>query len=249
MKTDTKLKTKTPVEIVDRALPDAQTPASIGNVKHTKKLYSPAEIREESLPERVVAEELINKHINSNTRQFLGQWKFGAKGSFKLGNYVNGIHGQMLLSPDGLVMKNQAGVESLKLDPVTGTIAFTDYTPVWSSTGTAPAIGNGSITGKYIRIGDLCIGYCAVLMNSTTTYGTGDYKFSLPLSTDEPSDQSLGNAILVDNGVGHFDAGVLKYDADNIQLVYQNGRITNTNPFTFTTSDKIRIKFMYKISD
>lgn len=249
MKTDTKLKTKTPVEIVDRALPDAQTPANIGNVKHTKELYSPAEIREESLPERVIAEELINQYINSNTRQFLGQWKFGIKGSFKLGNYVNGTHGQMLLSPDGLVMKNQAGVESLKLDPVTGTIAFTDYTPVWSSTGTAPAIGNGSITGKYIRIGDLCIGYCAVLMNSTTTYGTGDYKFSLPLSTDEPSDQSLGNAILVDNGVGHFDAGVLKYDADNIQLVYQNGRITNTNPFTFTTSDKIRIKFMYKISD
>lgn len=248
MKND-KLKTQSPVEIVDRPLPGAEYPAEVGDVTSKKDIFEPGSIRDQDIPERVIARELISESFDSHARQFLDQFRFGAKGSLKIGNYVNGTYGQMLLSNDGLVMKNQAGVESLKLDPVTGTIAFADYTPVWSSTGTAPAIGNGSITGKYIRIGDLCIGYCAVLMNSTTTYGTGDYIFSLPLSTDEPSDQSLGNAILVDNGVGQFDAGVLKYDADNIQLVYQNGRITNTNPFTFTTSDKIRIKFMYKISD
>lgn len=244
-----KVKTISPFTIVDRELPQGEDPAYVKEITSKKDIYTPAEINEEQLPKRETANNVVSVAFDTVIRKFLNQFTFGNHGSLKIGNYVNGTYGQMLLSNDGLVMKNQAGVESLKLDPVTGTIAFTDYTPVWSSTGTAPAIGNGSITGKYIRIGDLCIGYCAVLMNSTTTYGTGDYKFSLPLSTDEPSDQSLGNAILVDNGVGHFDAGVLKYDADNIQLVYQNGRITNTNPFTFTTSDKIRIKFMYKISD
>src|SRR5882672_3849200 len=36
--------------------------------------------------------------------------------------------------------------------PVLGA-AWTAYTPVWGSSGTAPAIGNGSLTGFFIQVG------------------------------------------------------------------------------------------------
>ena len=31
--------------------------------------------------------------------------------------------------------------------------AWTPYTPVWSATSTNPTIGNGSITGRYLKVG------------------------------------------------------------------------------------------------
>jgi hypothetical protein len=61
--------------------------------------------------------------------------------------------------------------------PVT---SLKDYTPVWTSSGTAPSIGNGSITGKYSQVGDMLKGQITVTTGSTTSFGSGDYYFSIP---------------------------------------------------------------------
>ena len=54
------------------------------------------------------------------------------------------------------------------------------YTPTWGSSGTAPAIVNGTLAGRYRVVGKLLQFYIYVGMGSSTTYGTGNYKFSLP---------------------------------------------------------------------
>lgn len=55
-----------------------------------------------------------------------------------------------------------------------------DYTPVWSSGGTQPSIGNGTLTGKWRRVGCFIEAEIYLLAGSTTTFGTGSYAFSLP---------------------------------------------------------------------
>jgi hypothetical protein len=58
--------------------------------------------------------------------------------------------------------------------------AWTSYTPTWTSTGSAPAIGNGSLAGAYILAGKLCHFRASVTFGTTTTFGTGAYSIGLP---------------------------------------------------------------------
>jgi hypothetical protein len=64
---------------------------------------------------------------------------------------------------------------------VKGAIAtdWISYTPIWTSS-TPPAIGNGTIVGKYRRVGDSIDVQIDIISGTTTTYGTGTWTWSLP---------------------------------------------------------------------
>jgi hypothetical protein len=59
---------------------------------------------------------------------------------------------------------------------------WTAYTPVWTATTTNPVIGNGTLQGKYKRIGKTVLFRVKVVMGSTTTYGSGQMRWSLPFA-------------------------------------------------------------------
>jgi hypothetical protein len=54
------------------------------------------------------------------------------------------------------------------------------YTPTWTSTGTAPTLGNGTITGQYRRVGDSIDVIIKFVSGSTSTAGTGKWQFTIP---------------------------------------------------------------------
>lgn len=57
------------------------------------------------------------------------------------------------------------------------------WTPAWTVvTGTAPAKGNGTLTGRYVQAGKLVLFSLDVTMGSTTTFGSGTWQFSLPVN-------------------------------------------------------------------
>lgn len=61
--------------------------------------------------------------------------------------------------------------------------SWTSYTPSWTASTTNPAIGNGTITGRYQVIGGTtCHFYVKITMGTTTTYGTGYWIVSLPVT-------------------------------------------------------------------
>jgi len=60
--------------------------------------------------------------------------------------------------------------------------AWQTYTPVWSTSGTAPAIGNGTITGRYAILGKVIVCHINLIAGSTTTFGTGTQSFTLPFT-------------------------------------------------------------------
>ena len=65
--------------------------------------------------------------------------------------------------------------------PITETY-WLAYVPQWTSTGTAPALGDGVMVGKYkIRHSDIAV-FMRQTMGSTTTFGTGSYTWSMPFS-------------------------------------------------------------------
>ncbi|MGW1618441.1 hypothetical protein [Streptomyces sp. NPDC002172] len=65
--------------------------------------------------------------------------------------------------------------------------SWTDYTPVWrAETGTAPSIGNGTLTGSYVKTGTVVHVRIYLLIGSTTNLSAQDananWTFSLPVA-------------------------------------------------------------------
>jgi hypothetical protein len=60
--------------------------------------------------------------------------------------------------------------------------AWSTYTPTWTATGSNPSLGNGTLTGRYLQVGRRYDVHIELTCGSTTTYGSGNYSFSLPVA-------------------------------------------------------------------
>jgi len=124
--------------------------------------------------------------------------------------------------------------------------AATSYTPSWTSTGTQPAIGNGSIAGSYVQIGKIEVASASIVAGSTTTYGTGNYSLSLPIAPAAVSTvvalgvgsmflsggSSINNILWVDNGRLLLN-----------QLAF--AQVTPTSPITLASGSEIHVSATY----
>lgn len=70
--------------------------------------------------------------------------------------------------------------------------AWTTYTPAWSAATTQPNIGNGVLTGRYIKVGRTCHFSIRQTNGSTTTYGSGGYLWTLPATSANAVVEYLG---------------------------------------------------------
>lgn len=75
--------------------------------------------------------------------------------------------------------------------------AWTSYTPTWTSTGTAPALGNGTLVGRYMKVGRTVTAHVNLITGSTSTYGTGAYNFALPAQAANVGSSYIGSAHLL----------------------------------------------------
>ncbi|MFI8294430.1 hypothetical protein ACIGCZ_00635 [Streptomyces nigra] len=130
--------------------------------------------------------------------------------------------------------------------------AWTSYTPTWTSSGTAPALGNGTILGRYMKIGRTVICHINMTTGSTSTYGTGNYSFSLPVQAANAGASYVGSAHLlgVDRWVGEI---VISPNATNtspfFNITTTNTRVdfmTATRPETLASGAQLRLTFVYE---
>jgi hypothetical protein len=72
--------------------------------------------------------------------------------------------------------------------PLTGTnliatsTSWATYTPTWTGSSSNPAIGNGTIVGRFTIVGKTVNVYVKITMGSTTTYGAGTWRITLPFT-------------------------------------------------------------------
>lgn len=69
-------------------------------------------------------------------------------------------------------------ITTSRLNAISG--IWTTYSVTWTATTSNPALGNGIMEGKYALVGGLCTVRINLSMGSTTTYGSGEWQFSLP---------------------------------------------------------------------
>ena len=121
----------------------------------------------------------------------------------------------------------------------------TSYTPTWGVvSGTAPALGNGTLTGAFTRIGDLVYFRIQLQIGSTTTTGVGAYTFTLPVAMTGASNGIAGDAASLDAGVAWY-VGYTPYSVQNgytDKFTLNNAAnvsMSNTSPYIIGNSDVI----------
>lgn len=122
---------------------------------------------------------------------------------------------------------------------------WTNYTPTWSSSGTAPAIGNGTLSGRYVQApnGKTVHAVVKLLAGTTTTFGTGGYTFSLPVAAATNLDR-VGAAYLNDasaGGGGHYNGiAVIRTGTPTVFLAFEgsgHAQLAATSPVTWANTD------------
>jgi hypothetical protein len=124
------------------------------------------------------------------------------------------------------------------------------WTPVWTASTTNPVIGNGTISGNYCRFNKTVIAEGSIIMGSTTTYGTGTYRISLPFGTAVVTNGSVGYATVFDASAGYIAYTGLATQASSTLFEFRIGnglgQFQPTVPITLGASDQFRFTFIYQ---
>ena len=133
------------------------------------------------------------------------------------------------------------------------------YTPLWTSSGvTQPAIGNGSITGRYVNIGATVMGEIRLLAGTSgLNPGSGTYYFSLPTAGVAENYQPVGQVVYRDEGPAITYLGTAIFNANNntrieilmgsVDTFFTQGVNAGLgNPSNLGPNDKILIQFTYE---
>jgi hypothetical protein len=115
------------------------------------------------------------------------------------------------------------------------------YVPSLTSGGTAPSLGNGTITGTYVRGGATTTITGELVLGTTTTLGTGGLSISLPM-TKQTADVFVGGTVYMNRG-GTIYSGFMQIagSAATASLLRDTtGSVTFNSPGVFATGDIIR---------
>lgn len=141
----------------------------------------------------------------------------------------------------------------------TGT-AWNTYTPTWTSSGApGPAIGNGTIQGRYKRRGKDVTLIIHLTFGSTTNPGTGQWSFGLPPVNNPATLVNanaawVGSASALDPGGGHYP-GVCRIFSGTASVAVLSPTTSTgstpsewnpTRPFTWATGDYFNLEITYE---
>ncbi len=130
---------------------------------------------------------------------------------------------------------------------------WTSFTPTWTASTTNPVIGNGSLTGKYRRSAnaDIVHFWIRLLIGSTTTFGSGVYRFGIGAAPALSASAKLWAAPTgwVRDASSTANYGIVaRWDsALNVFIASEQGSLmTPTTPVTLANTDELALQGWYE---
>lgn len=128
------------------------------------------------------------------------------------------------------------------------------WTPTWSGTITNPVLGNGTLDGRFRIDGKLVTAIMKLLMGSTTTYGSGNWRWlspTSPLGYNLPMG-GFGSGRFLDAGTAHYvcTSETLTVSGVDYLICYGNNvgnYFSDSAPFVWATNDTIQFLISYGI--
>ena len=130
---------------------DAPFPQEDGTVSYTDsqstsgEIYSQKTIKPQTMPTKRVAVELIGSMLNTKSKKILGEFQFTKNGAIQVGEYTNGVSGDIRISPNGITARNLSGLTTFSLDGDNGDAVFSGTIQAGTLISGAVAVGDGDI--------------------------------------------------------------------------------------------------------
>jgi hypothetical protein len=130
--------------------------------------------------------------------------------------------------------------------------AWTPYTPAWTASTTNPVLGNGTVIGRYMKIGRTVLCQIILTTGSTTTYGSGQYSFGLPSALASSGVDSEGTARLTAGATyigqcfASSGASVCSAAFPNSGTPATGANMTPTAPATLAAGHVLRLSLFYE---
>lgn len=187
----------------------------------------------------------VNSPTGSSSTALLGAWQNNGTTRFSIRN--DGV----VSSGGGAWSVDAAGNLTAAANINTG--AWTTFTPTWTSSGTAPVLGTGTLVGRYNKVGRQVVVQIALVIGTTTTTGTGEWRFAIPVAQSTASGANTfwaGSAFGFDQGVAFYN-GVVVLDTVNAYVRVAKGDGTlnfwqSNQPFTWGNPDQMSLTFTYE---
>ena len=130
--------------------------------------------------------------------------------------------------------------------------AWIHYTPTWTATTTNPALGNGTLTGRYTVLGKTCVGDIYLLMGSTTAYGSGAWALGLPFTAANAGIRYGGQWAALDTGTANYTGSLfISAGASVINFFVRDqgaNYFSSAIPHTWAGTDYLFLSFIYEIT-
>lgn len=117
-------------EVTSPVVPDAPFPqdqaqnnSESGGGVSGGSVSSPV-VKETGFPVRTMAIEVLSTAFNTISRTIEDTFSFTKMGAIQIGEYINAISGQILISPNGISAKNKDGIDTFAIDGTTGNAIF-----------------------------------------------------------------------------------------------------------------------------
>ena len=124
------------------------------------------------------------------------------------------------------------------------------FTPTWAATGTAVAAGNATVFGRYAEVGRTVVGNIVFVAGSTSTFGTGDYSWALPVAVNvaATTSQPVGRGYIHDSGTARYLVAGEHIATDSVRLFLDalNTVAGQLVPFTWAQNDALRLGLLYE---
>lgn len=115
----------TPDVIEDTPFPGYEsTTAAQNSSDSTKTVLTPDKVTDNKFPVQRVAVEVLSSSLNTRSRRILDVFEFAKQGALQIGEYVNGVSGDLRLTPNGITARNTAGNTTFAIDGTTGDAIF-----------------------------------------------------------------------------------------------------------------------------
>jgi hypothetical protein len=131
---------------------------------------------------------------------------------------------------------------------------WTSYTPTWTAATSNPSLGNGTLSGAWTKVGKTVFVRVNLLMGSTTTYGSGAFRFALPQTAATVAGFTnlpiwVGSAYGLDNGTANRGGDVNVWSGATYATVTGNGTGAQWDaaiPQTWANGDSLALTFAYE---
>lgn len=189
-----------------------------GNTNVTGGSYKPATTKDQQVPTKRIASELLSTALNTKSKKIIKEFQFTESGALQVGKYTNGVSGDIRISPAGLTARNTSGNPTFSLDGETGDATF-------AGTVQAGAVIAANIEGNLVQADSLDV--ISSNMGTVNVGGSGNGNGVLNVK-----DSSGNNKVILDNSGITINDGKLTIKNSATETVMDATGLKSTTSFT-----------------